>query len=34
MSKKTFKKALGQLYKSGKIGMNDNAFWLAEDEGD
>ncbi len=34
MSKKTFKKALGQLYKSGKIGMNENAFWLADDEGE
>jgi predicted RNA-binding protein (virulence factor B family) len=35
MSKKTFKKALGSMYKSGKIGLSDTAFWmLAEMDGD
>jgi hypothetical protein len=31
MSKKTFKMALGALYKQGQIRMNDTSFWLVDD---
>ena len=34
MSKKIFKKALGQLFKAGKIGMNEQSFWLESEDGD
>jgi predicted RNA-binding protein (virulence factor B family) len=30
MSKKTFKKALGSLFKSGRINLTDQSFWLAD----
>jgi len=31
MSKKTFKKSLGALYRAGRIEMNDNSFWKIEE---
>jgi predicted RNA-binding protein (virulence factor B family) len=34
MSKKTFKKALGALFREGRIGMNETSFWLLGEEGD
>jgi predicted RNA-binding protein (virulence factor B family) len=34
MSKKTFKKALGALYREGRIGMNDTGFWKLSEEDD
>ena len=35
MSKKTFKKSLGALYRIGKIEMNENSFWkIKENKGD
>jgi len=34
MSKKTFKKSLGALYRAGRIAMNDTSFWLLTEEDD
>ena len=34
MSKKTFKKAVGALYKAGRIGLADTRIWLIANEGD
>lgn len=34
MSKKTFKKALGALFREGRIGMNEQSFWLVDGEDD
>ena len=34
MSKKTFKKSLGALYRAGRIEMNDTSFWKVEEGAD
>lgn len=34
MSKKTFKKAVGALYKEGRIGISDHSIWLLNGEDD
>jgi uncharacterized protein len=34
MSKKTFKKALGALYREGLVALNDQAFWEISQDGD
>jgi len=34
MSKKTFKKSLGALYREGRIAMSENSFWLLSEEDD
>jgi hypothetical protein len=34
MSKKTFKKALGALYREGRVALNDKAFWEISQDGD
>ncbi len=34
MSKKVFKKAIGALYREGRIGLTDQAIWLQEGDGD